>query len=110
MQSEGINFSTEALWNRSKEIIREDYHKLDLLLHKLGSPKPCLIWNPEPENLPEDQLAYFLEWWNQARDNNFAASPDAVDPMELRLILGHLAVLDVLDGAKTLGIACMVLL
>ena len=100
MQSEDTSFSTEILWDRSKEIIREDYHELDLLLHKLGSPKPCLIWNPGPENLPGDQFACFLEWWNQARSNSFAAPLDAVDPMELRSILGHLAVLDVLDGGE----------
>ena len=100
MQSEDLSFSSESLWDRTKEIIREDYLELNLLLHKLGSPNPRLIWNPDPENLPGDQLAYFLEWWNQARGDTFAASPDAVDPIELRSILGYLAVLDVLDGGE----------
>lgn len=100
MQFEHTSFSSETLWDRTKEVVREDYHELDLVLKKLGSPKPSLIWNPDPRELPGDQLVYFLNWWNQARGNTFAASPDAVDPMELRSILGYLAVLDVLDGGE----------
>ncbi|KKJ76549.1 hypothetical protein WH95_12120 [Kiloniella litopenaei] len=100
MQFEETSFSTEALWDRATEVVREDYCELDLLLRKLGSPKPTIGWNPAMESLPGDQLKYFLDWWDKARGADFAASPDAVDPMELRSILGHLAVLDVLDGGE----------
>ncbi len=92
--------STESLWARAEEVVREDYLELNMLMQKLGSPKPILTWNPYPENLPGEQLKDFFTWWNKARGKGFAASPDAVDPLELRSILGYLAVLDVIDDGE----------
>ncbi|WP_085904371.1 PAS domain-containing protein [Kiloniella majae] len=100
MLAEDSYCSTESLWKRAEEVVREDYFELGVLMQKLGSPKPVLIWNQSPENLPGEQLEYFFKWWHQSRGQNFAASPDAVDPLELRSVLGYLAVLDIIDGGE----------
>ena len=95
-----ITYPTEILWARAKELVNEDYVPLSLLMRQLGSPAPTITWNPQIDALPQSDLKFLLQWWNDSRGEKMAASPADVDPFKLRPILGKLAVLDVLNGGE----------
>ncbi len=97
---EDISYSTEVLWARAEELVNEDYVPLTLLMRKLGSPKPSINWNLPEDELPQSELKFLFNWWNESRGDCFAALPQDVDPFKLKPVLGRIAVLDILDGGE----------
>lgn len=87
-----------ALWDMACRLAEGDVRACDRLLQGLGGPSPMLLWQPTLETLPEPLLAFLLEWWLQARDGTAAPPVEVVDPFALRPALGHLSLLDVIDG------------
>ncbi|SMF00243.1 hypothetical protein SAMN06265365_11434 [Tistlia consotensis] len=87
-----------ALWTMAGALAAGDLKACDVMMGELGSPPPEMLWGPTLETLPEPLLAFLLEWWNEARGAEFAPPVEVVDPFALRPALGHLSLLDVVDG------------
>ena len=63
-----------------------------------GLRPPVVRWNPQPEDLPTTQLPFVLRYWNSLRDAAGRVAPERIDPFALRPALGHILLLDVIDG------------
>src|SRR3546814_16038514 len=49
-------------------------------------------------DLPTPQLSFLLRYWLGLQDSDGRVAPDRIDPMQMRPALGHIMLLDVLDG------------
>lgn len=63
-----------------------------------GVDPPIVVWNPEPHAVPTPQLSFLLRYWLGLQDSAGRVAPDRIDPLQMRPALGHIMLLDVLDG------------
>ncbi|WP_419904914.1 PAS domain-containing protein [Kiloniella sp.] len=93
-----INLMSEDLWDFANNFAEDDFTETDNIMADLGSPKPVIRWNPQLENITNPQFKIALAWWNAARNNRSYPSPQDVDPILLKSILGRIALLDVIEN------------
>jgi hypothetical protein len=71
----------------------------DLFLANGGQP-PRVVWGPRPDDIDLPPLAFLLRYWDGLPRHSGARFPHwrRVDPLEMREALGHVALIDVVDG------------
>jgi hypothetical protein len=59
-----------------------------------------LAWEPGEDDLPHDELRFLLRWWQglAAAHGGVPPATHKIDPLEVRPALGHLMILDAVDG------------
>lgn len=69
------------------------------LFTRAGARAPTVVWNPEPEALPKDGLQFLLKHWRAMAGERSAPPVSALDPLDLRPVLGNVMLIDVVgDG------------
>jgi hypothetical protein len=63
-----------------------------------GAHPPEIAWAPRTEQIPDPRLQQLNDYWRGKAEDGVAASSKAIDPSEMRFILGYVMLLDVLDG------------
>jgi len=71
---------------------------LDQLFIVHDRPRPEIVWSPAPDQLPLEGLRFLLRYWQLARGTNAMPPNGAIDPLALKPVLGHVIILDVLEG------------
>ncbi len=95
-----LKWDDASLWDCAARLADGDLRACDAMMAELGSPPPALLWHPTRKTLPEPLLGFLLDWWEEARAESFAPSIEVVDPFTLRPALGHLSLLDVVEGGS----------
>ncbi len=54
-------------------------------------------WRPEAADLQSEKLAFLLDHWRSLRTGGAAVRLEAIDPLDLKTVLGDVLLLDVLD-------------
>lgn len=67
------------------------------LFTRAGGKAPTVIWNPDPEALPKDGLQFLLKHWRGMAGECSVPSVSALDPLDLRPVLGNVILIDVVD-------------
>lgn len=63
-----------------------------------GVPAPRFVWSPEPQALPTERLVRLLVYWRGLFQGDVLPRATAIDPADMRFILGHVMLVDVVDG------------
>jgi len=63
-----------------------------------GAHPPDLAWDPEPGIIEDGRLQQLRTYWKAKAGDSPAAPSRAIDPAEMRFILGYVMLLEVLDG------------
>lgn len=63
-----------------------------------GLPAPRIVWSPAPDVLPTVPLARLLNYWRGLWQGESLPSATAIDPTDMRFILGNVMLVDVIDG------------
>lgn len=65
-----------------------------------GGQSPRVIWQPRPEDIDLPPLVFLLRHWQGLPRHTEIPFPHwhAIDPLNLREALGHVALIDVVDG------------
>lgn len=93
--------AAEESWALAKRLAEDEPGCCDVLMARLGSPPPVMIWNPQPGELESEALRHLDVWWTEAAAvAGGPPSPEAVDPLILRPALGSVSLLDVYDGGR----------
>lgn len=79
------------------EVVAGGTEKLVAPFRACGLRLPVVRWNPAPDSLPGPQLTFLLRHWMDLRARHGAVRPEHVDPFDLRPVLGHVLLLDVLE-------------
>ncbi|WP_193187042.1 PAS domain-containing protein [Nisaea sediminum] len=71
---------------------------LSMVFLRNGAYPPDLAWDPAPGHFEDGRLGQLCDYWQTKANGAPAAFWKAIDPTELRFILGYVMLLDVLDG------------
>lgn len=91
--SSGFQIATEM-----KHALLEDrVTDLSAVFLRNGAYPPDLAWDPQPEQIEDARLQQLGKYWRAKTDGGLSAPVRAIDPAEMRFILGYVMLLDVLD-------------
>lgn len=90
----------DRLTELGRDIAAERCDGLAALFMAAGAPAPRLLWAPTPDRLPTAPLAALLRYWQGLHDGAALPRTTAIDPTEMRFILGHVMLVDVWDGGE----------
>ncbi len=90
----------EAADRLAEEIAAGEFGGIRRIFIEEGVVPPEFVWDPAPEDLPDPKLQRLIEYWRSLAPEGGIASARAVDPLDIAFILGHVLLLDVLDGGN----------
>lgn len=79
-------------------LVNDDLATVDRYFLEFGARNPVVVWTPEQDQLDDNRLQRLASYWREKADDQDAASISAIDPMEMRYVLGYIMLLDVIDA------------
>ncbi|MEQ9641382.1 MAG: PAS domain-containing protein [Alphaproteobacteria bacterium] len=80
------------------QLADDDFSGVDALFETQQLPTPILVWNPGANELEVRELRFLRGLWDQLRDGAELPVAPELSPELLRPALGHIMLLDVVDG------------
>ena len=77
-----------------------DLDEITDLFLRHDAPLPDLVWRPYAESIPSDTLKVLYDYWERLRGNRRFPLAAEVDAVDMREALGHIMLLDVIDGGQ----------
>ena len=79
-------------------LVNDDLHAIDRYFLQFGARNPVVLWNPEQDQLDDARLQRLSSYWREKADGRDTAPISAIDPTDMRYVLGYLMLLDVLGS------------
>lgn len=86
-----------TLAQHGRDLAADQPDSLVQLFLKAGVPAPRFVWSPAPESLPTERLARLHLYWRSLSEGDALPRATAIDPAEMRFILGYVMLVDVVD-------------
>lgn len=65
-----------------------------------GAAKPRFAWNPSDAALASDKLRFLMSHWTELRGTDPMPHMRAIDPLNMRPVLGYIMLLEPIDGGR----------
>ncbi len=65
-----------------------------------SAARPRFIWNPSDAILASDKLRFLMNYWTQLKGAALMPHARAIDPMNMRPVLGYIMLLEPIDGDR----------
>lgn len=70
------------------------------LFHAQGLDAAEVVWAPCSKGTGSEKLGFLIDYWHEARRDDALPTCDAIDPVALKPVLGHVLVCEPVDGGQ----------
>lgn len=93
-----IDWSRVAKW--SSQLAAGDASEMRATMRHHYGYEPTVAWNPAPDDMAVEKLGFLLQYWKGLRRGSNLPRTSDIDPLEMRLALGHVMLIDCIDGGR----------